>query len=113
MPLTGFLPASDTRIVSTVEAIRRDLTTDGLVLRYETNDAAVLRILREIGENSGIELSTRLQLDSIQALRVLIELEKHFDLEIDEEQIFDGWFDTGELICRYMAQLASGTPAGT
>jgi len=79
----------------------------------EANDAAVLRILREIGEDSGIELSTRLQLDSIQALRVLIELEKHFDLEIDEEQIFDGWFDTGELICRYMAQLASGTPAGT
>src|SRR5207302_11391512 len=79
----------------------------------ETNDAAVLRIRREIGEDSGIELSTRLQLDSIQALRVLIELEKHFDLEIDQEQIFHGWFDTGELICRYMVQLASGTPTGT
>ena len=34
MPLVGFLPATDERIVSTVEAIRRELTVDGLVLRY-------------------------------------------------------------------------------
>jgi len=78
----------------------------------DASDAVVLRVLREIGEDPGIELNTQLHLDSIQALRVLIELEKHFDVEIDEEQIFDGWFDTGELICRYMAQLASGAPTG-
>jgi GH15 family glucan-1,4-alpha-glucosidase len=40
MPLTGFLPASDPRIVSTVDAIRRELTTDGLVRRYETEAGA-------------------------------------------------------------------------
>ena len=34
MPLVGFLPATDARFVSTVEAIRRELTVDGLVLRY-------------------------------------------------------------------------------
>jgi GH15 family glucan-1,4-alpha-glucosidase len=34
MPIVGFLPATDERIVSTVEAIRRELTLDGLVLRY-------------------------------------------------------------------------------
>jgi GH15 family glucan-1,4-alpha-glucosidase len=34
MPLVGFLPADDARFVSTVEAIRRELTVDGLVLRY-------------------------------------------------------------------------------
>jgi GH15 family glucan-1,4-alpha-glucosidase len=34
MPLVGFLPADDTRFASTVEAIRRELTVDGLVLRY-------------------------------------------------------------------------------
>jgi len=34
MPLAGFLPASDPRIVSTVDAIRRELTVDGLLLRY-------------------------------------------------------------------------------
>ncbi len=34
MPLVGFLPAADERFVSTVEAIRRELTVDGLVLRY-------------------------------------------------------------------------------
>ena len=34
MPLVGFLPADDPRMRSTIEAIARDLTEDGLVLRY-------------------------------------------------------------------------------
>jgi GH15 family glucan-1,4-alpha-glucosidase len=34
MPLYGFLPATDPRMRSTIEAIARDLTEDGLVLRY-------------------------------------------------------------------------------
>jgi GH15 family glucan-1,4-alpha-glucosidase len=34
MPLVGFLPATDPRMRSTIEAIARDLTDDGLVLRY-------------------------------------------------------------------------------
>jgi alpha,alpha-trehalase len=34
MPLVGFLPATDERMRSTIEAIARDLTQDGLVLRY-------------------------------------------------------------------------------
>src|SRR5262249_19071393 len=36
MPLVGFLPPDDPRIVGTVEAIRRELTVDGLVKRYVT-----------------------------------------------------------------------------
>jgi GH15 family glucan-1,4-alpha-glucosidase len=36
MPLVGFLPATDPRIVSTVEAIERELVDDGFVLRYRT-----------------------------------------------------------------------------
>jgi GH15 family glucan-1,4-alpha-glucosidase len=36
MPLVGFLPASDPRVVSTVEAIQRELVEDGFVLRYRT-----------------------------------------------------------------------------
>jgi GH15 family glucan-1,4-alpha-glucosidase len=35
MPAVGFLPATDPRFESTVEAIRRDLTDDGLVRRYQ------------------------------------------------------------------------------
>jgi alpha,alpha-trehalase len=34
MPLVGFLPASDPRMRSTIEAIAHELTQDGLVLRY-------------------------------------------------------------------------------
>jgi len=36
MPLVGFLPAEDARVRGTVEAIERELTTDGFVARYET-----------------------------------------------------------------------------
>jgi len=38
MPLVGFLPATDERLISTVEAIRRELTVDGLVLRYRPQE---------------------------------------------------------------------------
>jgi GH15 family glucan-1,4-alpha-glucosidase len=36
MPLVGFLPATDERMQGTVEAIQRELTTDGFVARYTT-----------------------------------------------------------------------------
>jgi GH15 family glucan-1,4-alpha-glucosidase len=38
MPILGFLPATDERMRSTIEAIARDLTEDGLVLRYRTGE---------------------------------------------------------------------------
>jgi GH15 family glucan-1,4-alpha-glucosidase len=38
MPLVRFLPADDTRIVATVQAIAEELTEDGLVLRYRVAD---------------------------------------------------------------------------
>ena len=39
IPITGFLPASDRRVRSTIEAIQRELTADGLVLRYRTHES--------------------------------------------------------------------------
>ena len=41
LPLVGFLPATDPRMISTVEAIRRELTVEGLVLRYRPQDAGI------------------------------------------------------------------------
>jgi GH15 family glucan-1,4-alpha-glucosidase len=41
MPLVGFLPATDPRVVGTVEAIQRDLTRDGLVERYRADEENV------------------------------------------------------------------------
>src|SRR5438552_2611718 len=41
MPLVGFLPATDERFVLTVAAIRRELTVDGLVLRYKPQAVGV------------------------------------------------------------------------
>jgi GH15 family glucan-1,4-alpha-glucosidase len=39
MPQVGFLPGSDPRVKSTIEAIERELMSDGLVLRYNTSRA--------------------------------------------------------------------------
>ena len=36
IPLVGFLPASDPRVLGTVEAIQQRLMSDGLVARYQT-----------------------------------------------------------------------------
>jgi GH15 family glucan-1,4-alpha-glucosidase len=41
IPLVGFLPASDSRVVSTMEAIQERLTSDGLVLRYIEDDGDI------------------------------------------------------------------------
>ena len=38
IPLVGFLPPTDPRVVSTVEAVERELLEDGFVLRYRTAD---------------------------------------------------------------------------
>jgi len=37
IPRVGFLPATDPRVVGTVDAVRRELSQDGLVLRYRTD----------------------------------------------------------------------------
>ncbi len=39
IPLVGFLPADDPRVAATVDAIGRELTQDGLVLRYRSEEA--------------------------------------------------------------------------
>jgi GH15 family glucan-1,4-alpha-glucosidase len=38
MPIYGFLPATDARMRATIEAIARELTEDGLVLRYRAQE---------------------------------------------------------------------------
>ena len=38
MPIVGFLPATDERMRSTIEAIASDLTENGLVLRYRSEE---------------------------------------------------------------------------
>ena len=42
MPLTGFLSADDPRVVSTVVALRRELSVDGLLLRYLPEDGGAV-----------------------------------------------------------------------
>jgi GH15 family glucan-1,4-alpha-glucosidase len=37
IPRVGFLPATDPRVLGTIDAVRRELSEDGLVKRYQTN----------------------------------------------------------------------------
>jgi GH15 family glucan-1,4-alpha-glucosidase len=41
LPIVGFLPATDPGIVSTVAAIRRELSIDGLLYRYRADEGSV------------------------------------------------------------------------
>jgi GH15 family glucan-1,4-alpha-glucosidase len=41
IPLVGFLPAQDERVVGTVDAIQRELDVDGFLLRYAAGDGSV------------------------------------------------------------------------
>lgn len=65
----------------------------------------VREVVADIAEDPGIEATTQLAIDSLQALQVLVELEKRFDVEIDEIEIFTDSFDTPELIARYLDRL--------
>ena len=42
IPLVGFLPAGDPRVVGTVKAIQEDLMRDGLVLRFANHEGAFI-----------------------------------------------------------------------
>jgi GH15 family glucan-1,4-alpha-glucosidase len=52
IPLVGFLPGDDPRVCSTIDAIRRELTDDDLVLRYNPTN----REVDGIGEPEGVFL---------------------------------------------------------
>lgn len=56
MPLVGFLPAEDSRVRSTIEAIERELTHDGMVHRYHPEKSAAIDGLPP-GEGSFIPCS--------------------------------------------------------
>ncbi|MEZ5080105.1 MAG: glycoside hydrolase family 15 protein [Thermoleophilia bacterium] len=66
LPLVGFIPADDPRMVSTVAAIRRDLTRDGLVLRYMPREGGPLDGL-DAGE--GVFLPCSFWLVSVLAMQ--------------------------------------------
>jgi GH15 family glucan-1,4-alpha-glucosidase len=66
MPIVGFLPATDERVVTTVEAIRRELTVDGLVMRYRTrHDSAV----DGLPDGEGVFLACSFWLAAVLALQ--------------------------------------------
>jgi GH15 family glucan-1,4-alpha-glucosidase len=65
MPLVGFLPATDPRMISTVAALERELLVDGLMLRYRTEDAGV----DGLPEGEGVFLACSFWLVEVLALQ--------------------------------------------
>ena len=65
MPLVGFLPATDPRMVSTVAALERELLVDGLLLRYRTDDDGV----DGLPEGEGVFLACSFWLVEVLALQ--------------------------------------------
>ena len=68
MPLVGFLPADDPRFVSTVEAIRRELSVDGLLLRYRSQDEGE-RAVDGLPPGEGVFLACSFWLVEVLALQ--------------------------------------------
>lgn len=64
LPIVGFIPADDERMVSTVAAIEQDLTVDGLVLRY-ANDA----VDDGVGGSEGMFLAVACWLADVYAMQ--------------------------------------------
>ncbi len=55
VPLVGFLPASDPRVIGTVAAIERELLRDGFVLRYATGESTVTAPAGHVAAAAGRE----------------------------------------------------------
>jgi GH15 family glucan-1,4-alpha-glucosidase len=56
IPQVGFLPPDDKRVIGTIEAIQRELSTeDGFVLRYPTHDASGGDLVENVDGLSGHE----------------------------------------------------------
>jgi GH15 family glucan-1,4-alpha-glucosidase len=65
MPLVGFLPATDPRMVSTVAALESELLVDGLLLRYRSQDNGV----DGLPEGEGVFLACSFWLVEVLALQ--------------------------------------------
>jgi GH15 family glucan-1,4-alpha-glucosidase len=79
VPLVGFLPPDDPRVVATVEAVRRELGHDGFIRRYDTTV-----VDDGIGEPEGTFLLCTLWLAEVLALQGRIdEAEEVFQRVLD------------------------------
>ncbi|MGH2533482.1 MAG: glycoside hydrolase family 15 protein [Thermomicrobiales bacterium] len=72
LPLVGFLPADDPRIVGTIELIQRELQQDGLVHRYRTDDNLP-------GGEGAFSICTYWLIDCLTALGRIDEAKAIFD----------------------------------
>ena len=64
IPIVGFLPGNDPRVLGTIDVITRDLTVDGLVRRYDPTDESI----DGIGESEGVFLPCNFWLAEALAL---------------------------------------------
>jgi GH15 family glucan-1,4-alpha-glucosidase len=96
IPILGFLPPRDPRVIGTVEAIQRDLTRDGFVERYKTHDENKVDGLRG---NEGVFLPC-----SFWLVDALVLLGRHDDARELFEKLLTVQNDLGLLAEEYDPQ---------
>jgi GH15 family glucan-1,4-alpha-glucosidase len=84
IPTTGFLPATDPRMVGTVAAIERELLVDGFVLRYQTMALDGGTTLDGLAPGEGAFLACTFWLADVYALQGRVrEAEAMFERLLD------------------------------
>ena len=62
----------------------------------------VLAILAGVMKKPGLDFSERTDLSSIQILNTLSQVEKQFQVEIEDEYVFHGLFSSAEVLTSYI-----------
>lgn len=79
LPLVGFLPPDDKRVIRTVEAVQRELTEHGLVLRYATHGETSGNVDGLAGHEGAFLACTFWLAESLAAIGRLAEARELFD----------------------------------
>lgn len=62
----------------------------------------VLDILSEEIKDTNLDFNAKIDLSSIQILKVLANIEKKFQIEVDDKYVFHGLFSSGEILSSYI-----------
>ncbi len=80
IPIVGFLPADDKRVIGTIEAVQRELSTDGgFVLRYPAQDGSDHHVDGLAGHEGAFLACTLWQADALAAIGRTSEARGLFD----------------------------------
>ncbi|HEY9062637.1 MAG TPA: hypothetical protein VIO64_19385 [Pseudobacteroides sp.] len=72
-------------------------------------DAFILNLISNEAKISSLDFEDTVELSSIQILRVLAQIEKKFQVEIDDKYVFHGLFSSARVLSSYISNKLSLT----